>query len=499
MKWGSKWKWRWSALLCIALLISIGPDVHAAPKDSFVIKPKYAHVEPFNNGVALVANDDMKWGLIDKSGRELIKPQYEITIPTFEEGMVLVSKDGKWGYINQSGKEAIKLIYDQGRSFSEGKAAVKVGHKWGYIDKAGTMKIKPAYYDAGKFAHGRAIVNIAEYKSGIVNHEGNLIHKYDYTIIDDASFDIASRQMDKDVEEPNENFLWSVDHNNRWGFLDKVGNEIIPPTYSSPGTMPSDLESENDGFSEGIAVVELRERYGPFTWAFIDRKGNILTELSAYQIRRDNWISRFVEGRVAFCTGQPNDMKCGYLDKKGKEIVAPKYDDVVDFSEGLAAVKLNEKWGFVNRKGEEIVKPKYKEVIDFANGLAAVMVNDKYGFINKKGAAVIKAKYDAVDEFKDGRAWVSIDNKWGVIDQSGKVIIDLKYGLHFSSMYPTSRVTKSDLIIASKNEKYGFIDQSGKELTEFIYKKLEMPIEGLAAASLDGEKWGFITIPVSTQ
>jgi nickel-dependent lactate racemase len=35
--------------------------------------------------------------------------------------------------------------------------------------------------------------------------------------------------------------------------------------------------------------------------------------------------------------------KYGFIDKTGKEIVPPKYDDAWDFQEGLARVKLNEK------------------------------------------------------------------------------------------------------------------------------------------------------------
>jgi len=33
----------------------------------------------------------------------------------------------------------------------------------------------------------------------------------------------------------------------------------------------------------------------------------------------------------------------GFIDKTGKEIVPPKYDDASDFQEGLALVELNEK------------------------------------------------------------------------------------------------------------------------------------------------------------
>jgi hypothetical protein len=48
-------------------------------------------------------------------------------------------------------------------------------------------------------------------------------------------------------------------------------------------------------------------------------------------------------------------IKGGYTDKTGKEIIPCKYDYAESFFEGLAWVKLNDKWGFVDRAGKEII------------------------------------------------------------------------------------------------------------------------------------------------
>ena len=39
--------------------------------------------------------------------------------------------------------------------------------------------------------------------------------------------------------------------------------------------------------------------------------------------------------------------KWGFIDKTGKEIVTPKYDDAKDFKEGLAWVELNGKGFYI--------------------------------------------------------------------------------------------------------------------------------------------------------
>ena len=73
--------------------------------------------------------------------------------------------------------------------------------------------------------------------------------------------------------------------------------------------------------------------------------------------------------------------KMGFIDKTGKEIVPPKYDDAGVFIEGLAKVKLNGKWGLIDKTGKEIVPPKYDDAGVFIEGLAQVELNGKEFYI----------------------------------------------------------------------------------------------------------------------
>jgi hypothetical protein len=69
--------------------------------------------------------------------------------------------------------------------------------------------------------------------------------------------------------------------------------------------------------------------------------------------------------------------KYGFIDKTGKEIVTPMYDEAQFFFEGFAKVKLNGKVGFIDKTGKEIVPPKYDEAQFFFEGLAFVKLNGK--------------------------------------------------------------------------------------------------------------------------
>src|SRR5687768_8945424 len=64
--------------------------------------------------------------------------------------------------------------------------------------------------------------------------------------------------------------------------------------------------------------------------------------------------------------------KWGYMDKAGKVVVKPQYEDAKDFSEGMGRVKEDGKWGFVNNSGELTIKPQYDKAMDFSDGMARV-------------------------------------------------------------------------------------------------------------------------------
>lgn len=103
------------------------------------------------------------------------------------------------------------------------------------------------------------------------------------------------------------------------------------------------------------------------------------------------------------------------------------FDDVRSFEDGLAAIKLGDKWGFINNLGNIIVKLEYDDARRFHNGYAPVKKNWKWGFINKKGDIVVPAKYDDVGFFEEGLASVKLNGKWGFVDSNGNVSVPIIY------------------------------------------------------------------------
>jgi hypothetical protein len=58
------------------------------------------------------------------------------------------------------------------------------------------------------------------------------------------------------------------------------------------------------------------------------------------------------------------------------------------FSDGLAAVKLNGKWGYIDKDGKTVISPQFDQAVPFQNGLAQVVVRSsppKFGYIDRTG------------------------------------------------------------------------------------------------------------------
>jgi len=122
-------------------------------------------------------------------------------------------------------------------------------------------------------------------------------------------------------------------------------------------------------------------------------------------------------------TPKEQNGKYGFVDKKTSKVVIPfKYDGAWFFIEGLAFVKLNNKWGFIDKTGREVIPIKYDSAWFFIEGLASVKLNNKWGFIDKTDKVVIPFKYDNAYSFDSGKAEVELNGRKFQIDKNGNEV-----------------------------------------------------------------------------
>lgn len=185
----------------------------------------------------------------------------------------------------------------------------------------------------------------------------------------------------------------AVKKEEKWGFIDKTGQVVIPCEYEHVGS-----------FREGLAVVEKTGTFG-----FIDKKGQI-----AIPFQYNHALS-FVEGMSAVKVGE----HYGFIDKTGRIAIPIHYHAAWHFSEGIAAVQRYNKWGFVDTTGTRITPLQYDLVQVFKEGLAAVMKENQWGFIDKEGNITIPLIYNEAKSFSKGIASVLKGENWVNIDKEG--------------------------------------------------------------------------------
>ena len=92
------------------------------------------------------------------------------------------------------------------------------------------------------------------------------------------------------------------------------------------------------------------------------------------------------------------DGKLGYIDKTGKIIIEPQFDEAYVFSNGLAKIKVGDKYGFIDKTSKVVINP-LSDTSSYFNeeGIADITTYSKdhqkqdfRGYINTKGEYIWK-------------------------------------------------------------------------------------------------------------
>lgn len=157
------------------------------------------------------------------------------------------------------------------------------------------------------------------------------------------------------------------------------------------------------------------------------------------------------------------------------------------FSEGLAAVKIKNRYGFINKRGDIVIEPKYVDAFGFSDGLAAVEVGRRYGFIDHNGTMVIEPQFGFTTAFTEGLASVINYNDYFIIDKNGNTVVTL--GESVSDLESFSGGLAAAEVKSENGDdvdyKYGFVDHSGHMAIEPKFDWVGPFSDGLAVATMD--------------
>lgn len=69
----------------------------------------------------------------------------------------------------------------------------------------------------------------------------------------------------------------------------------------------------------------------------------------------------------------------GFIDKTGKMVISPQFEDVHSFVKGLAPARLGKTWGFIDTAGKFAINPQFEDAAGFSEGLAGVRTGGRWG------------------------------------------------------------------------------------------------------------------------
>ncbi|MEG1002994.1 MAG: WG repeat-containing protein [Clostridium sp.] len=287
-------------------------------------------------------------GYYDEGLNVKIEPQYDFA-NEFSSGVAVASKDGKVGVIDAEGKTIFDFKYDEIRDFIGGYSTAKVDNQFYVLDIEGNeFKVDERIDYCNNFREGRAVFTIGK-KSGVIDTKGKVVVKAIYSDLTDYVDGIATAHK----------FL-SGDK-----IIDRNGNIL-------------DKKFLSNKYRDGVYIDE--------TGIVFDYYKNEIKNISSQYKSED-----VVDNKIIVL--KRGSSKYGIVDKKGKIILKPKYDNISSNSKfETFFVRENGQNYMVDIKGNKIVelddyvKDAYFESEDL---IRVIYSYDMEEIINTKGDVIV--------------------------------------------------------------------------------------------------------------
>jgi hypothetical protein len=215
-----------------------------------------------------------------------------------------------------------------------------------------------------------------------------------------------------------------------------------------------------------------------------------------------------------------NEISWGFINKEGEFSIAPQFENALPRGgNDFLYVMKNGKWGVINSKGQTVIDFKYDEPVEFVNGLAKVKINGLYGYIDKTDELVIKNQFEDSLDFTDpDYAAAKKNGLWGIINREGDFKVEPSYtdlknfseglaafkkenGLYGFIDINNSEVIKPQFedagyfkndIAPVKDGLWGYINKNGNFFIKPVFNKAEAGTENCLYPVMMENKWGYI-------
>ena len=386
---GERWSVRRNGKMGI---VKVG-EANGSFRVETIIPCEYDQVQAGDGDEYYVVTNGSLHGLLDWEGKTVIACVYDDIDLNKYVGFCSVKRNGLKGLMSKTGEELIPCAFDD----------------FGVINKHFFWTRKDNTY--GIYSSEGDKVQPCKFNSFFIYEEKK---KKEVLLSDFAQLD---RRQHPDLYAVVSGKVGTLDSEN---FTTK-----LPCAYDYLSDFATRMKITNGVRTEQrLAVCRLNGKYG-----IVNSEGKQIQPMAFDELRKD--VSD-PSSKELLDMGSARDLhvrigdKWGILTADGEQLAEVKFDSVGVFHEGLAVVKAAERYGYIDRSGAIVIPIQWMAAYDFSEGLAALRVDKKhFQFINTAGTVVIKSKkYDSVGRFRNGVCRVVKGGKVKWIDTKGKELKD---------------------------------------------------------------------------
>lgn len=358
-----------------------------------IVPCEYDQVQTINDDEYYFVTNGPLHGLLSWDGETIISCEYNGIDLNEYEGFFSVKRNGRKGLMSRAGEELVPCAFDDCGVIDEHFLWARGDKTYGIYSSEGE-KVQPCKF------------------SSFFIYEGK--KKKEVSLSDFAQLD---RRQHPDLYAVVSGKVGTLDSKN---FTTK-----LPCAYDYLSDFAPRMKITNGVFTEQrLAVCRLNGKYG-----IVNSEGKQIQPMGFDELRND--VSD-PSSKELPDMGSARDLhirigdKWGILTANGEQLAEVKFDSVGVFHDGLAVVKAAERYGYIDRSGAIVIPIQWMAAYDFSEGLAALRVDKKhFQFINTAGTVVIKSKkYDSVGRFRNGVCRVVKGGKVKWIDTKGKELKD---------------------------------------------------------------------------
>lgn len=384
---GERWSVRRNGKMGI---VKVG-EANGSFRVETIIPCEYDQVQAGDGDEYYVVTNGSLHGLLDWDGKTIIACVYDDVDLNKYVGFCSVKRNGLKGLMSKTGEELIPCAFDD----------------FGVINKHFFWTRKDNTY--GIYSSEGEKVQPCKFSSFFIYEEKK---KKEVSLSDFVQLD---RRQQPDLYAVVSGKVGTLDSKN---FTTKLPCAY---DYLSDFTAQTRMKITNGVSTEQrLAVCRLNGKYG-----IVNSEGKQIQPMGFDELRKD--VSDPSSKELPDMSSA-HDLhvrigdKWGILTADGEQLAEVKFDSVGVFHDGLAVVKAAERYGYIDRSGVIVIPIQWMTAYDFSEGLAALRVDKKhFQFIDTAGTVVIKSKkYDSVGRFRNGVCRVVKGGKVKWIDTKGK-------------------------------------------------------------------------------